>query len=67
MALKIVISVTISDSEKDSYRDPSGHEQVELFAVDEKEIATLSDGVTSALVKVAGLKFKAELAKGEGG
>jgi len=63
MALKISITVSVCDSDKTGYRDPSGQETVDLYAVNEGEIINLVDGVASALTKVATLKYKADVVR----
>ena len=65
MPLKVTITVSVQDAEHDRYNDPSGGESVELYCVETSEIEQASNAVASALVKVASLKYKAEIAEKE--
>ena len=61
MPLKVTITVSVQDAEHDRYNDPRGNESVELYCVETSEIEQASNAVASALVKVASLKYKAEI------
>ena len=65
MPIKVTITVSVQDAEHDRYSDPSGSESVELYCVETSEIEQASNAVASALVKVASLKYKAEISEKE--
>ena len=65
MPLKVTIIVSVQDAEHDRYNDPRGNESVELYCVETSEIEQASNAVAAALVKVANLKYKAEIAEKE--
>ena len=65
MTLKVTITVSVHDAEHDRYNDPSGSAYVELYCIETSEIEQASNAVAAALVKVASLKYNAEIAEKE--
>ena len=65
MTLQVTISVSVCDEEKCSYKDPSGDARVELYCLDTGEIESTTNSIAAALVKVASLKYKADVMEKE--